>query len=379
MRTTTLIGGLTAATLTLALAACGGDDGDGGGLGTGDDYSVEGALAELPASVTEGEDGESDLMISTGDVTTATEAAGLERPDAGSDEIGRWVSTLTGYNSEEPPPTFVPLGTVFGRAPVQVDEFDDELGWSLLDVDSFVEQSAPPLTFSVVRGEFDDATLSDDLTETGDGIVSAGEGDDFQTNVEETTAARGIGSPLRLAQDGELIAASTGTPQVEAWLEGGDTLADDEGLAAIAKALDDADVISAIITRPESGFGANAMLGERAASPEMAKAINEQALPAPFDTVGVGWAVEDDEAVITMVFAHDDADAATSNADALETMLADGTSLQTNRPMSELYTLDEVTTDDTLAIATVHPGENGTAMTPYQAVVSRDLPFGHAE
>jgi len=118
----------------------GGDSGGGGveagsGLRSGDGYSVEAALAELPASV--GTDG---LLIQTADLAAATELSGLERPTGfGIDELSGWILPLTGVEAEDQPvaPVFVPLAEVFNRQQIaRIEEFDEELGWSLVDVDA---------------------------------------------------------------------------------------------------------------------------------------------------------------------------------------------------------------------------------------------------
>lgn len=237
-----------AALFSSAVACTGG----GGDLDSGDDYSVEGALGELPASV-----GTDDLLVQTADVSAATELSGLERPtDLDPEAVSDWILPLTGVRlSDSPPaPVFVPVPAVVNpRELIRIEEFDDELGWSLLDVDSFVEQSTAPETFAVVTGDFEDDQLNPDLAQVSDDIVSAGDGDDLEPNVDQSSAARPVGTPLRMSQDGDRIVASASTPLVQEWVAGGDeTLADDETLASVAAVLDDADVVAAVLASGSS-------------------------------------------------------------------------------------------------------------------------------
>lgn len=274
-----------AALFSSAFACTGSGDTD-----SGDDYSVEGALAELPASV-----GSDAPLIQTADLDAATELSGLERPtDLDPETVSDWISPLVGVRMPDSPPApvFVPVPAVVNpRELIRIDEFDEELGWSLLDVDTFVEQSTPPETFAVVTGAFDSDQLNPDLAPASDAVVSAGEGDDLEPDLDETLAARPLGVPLRMAQDEGRIAASPSTPFVEDWTAGPDeTLADNESLASVAAALDDADAVAAVLT---SGLP---VAGVAMRQPEQLSTVAEQLPADPFDTVGIGWGVDDNGA-----------------------------------------------------------------------------------
>src|SRR5699024_2059887 len=57
----------------------------------------------------------------------------------------------------------------------------------------------------VVTGDFDDDTLAADLEDLGEGVYSAGSGPDLYADLQQTTALRPTGTPLRLARDGDGI------------------------------------------------------------------------------------------------------------------------------------------------------------------------------
>jgi hypothetical protein len=148
------------------------------------------------------------------------------------------VALTVGEVDGEPTPVFVPMASSFNLDTAAPDEFADVAGWSVLDVDAFVEQTTPPTTFAVVTGDFAGDSLADDLVETDDGIVSDKDGEDFEVDLDQITALSRIGQPVRMAQDGDKIALSSSTPEVRAWLDDEPSLAEDEAFAAVAGALD---------------------------------------------------------------------------------------------------------------------------------------------
>jgi hypothetical protein len=94
-----------------------------------------------------------------------------------------------------------------------------------------------------------------------------------------------------------------------------------------------------------------------AAGPEAAAAACESALPSPTIATATGI-TDDDGPVLLVAHAHDAAGAAEANAEALEQLVTEGTSLSTRQPYSELVTLDgvEVTgEDDTVVVARLRP------------------------
>jgi hypothetical protein len=368
-------------TVPVLLAACGGDDAGGGGLVSGDDYSIEAALGELP--VPDDDDG---LMITTADLATATELAGLERPSGPDAEAAMaWASALTGveYDGNPPAPLFVPVADVFNLQYLsRIADFDAEVGWSLVDADAYVEATSLPERFAVIAGDFDESPLADDLTDLGDGVYSAGDGEDFSSDPSMISAARPIGAPIRLAYEDGLVAASPSTPAIEAWLSGdGATLADDERLTAVAAALDDAGAVSAVLVSGGS-FAAGGVN-----VPPDAIAELDEVLPAdPFQAVGIGWSISDEAsgegdeatptATVTVAYRFATEAAAEASLAAFEAQ-QDSVSVITGQPLSELVTLQSAEQSGQVAVVTLGVVGERAPNVVYQMLIRRDLPFLH--
>jgi hypothetical protein len=199
------------------------------------------------------------------------------------EDVSPWLIALTvGETDGEPSPVFVPMAASFNLDTATAEEFADVAGWSVLDVDTFVEQATPPTTFSVVTDDFAGNALADDLVETDDGIVSDKDGEDFEVDLDDITALSKVGQPVRLAQDGDRIALSTSTPTVRAWLDGKPSLAETSRSPPWQMLLDGRDVMSAVLTRATGGEG-----------PATSDIPGE-----PFDAVGIGWSVEEDAGLV---------------------------------------------------------------------------------
>jgi hypothetical protein len=366
--------------IVLVVVAAASAGGDSSRLSSGDDYSVRGALAELPTAAV----GDELTEIRTADLSAATELLELERPAAADFEaVWEWLAPLTGVASggvadPEFAPLFLPLGEVFNYPQLrEIAEFDEALGWSLVDVDAYVEYSTLPRTFAVVTGDFDDATLSPELVELSDGIVSYGDGDDGEVNPEASNAVDRLGRPLRLAQDGDRIAASLMTSLVTEWVAGPDeTLADDDALSSVAAALDDADVVAAVLTSVEGGLE---NIGGGRLTPvqlEQIEQLVEQQVPAaPYDAVGFGWGIDAGEAMITVAYHFSSDDEASDAVDSFELLYTEGNSLVSRQPISDLVTLEDVTVDGDIVSVSLTLPAGSRPQIIYQMHIQRDLPF----
>ena len=184
-----------------------------------------------------------------------------------------------GSTADETPQAYVPLLPALGQG--LPSEKVKEVGWSVVDVDSFVGTNH----FLVASGDFDDNTL-DDLPEVDDGIVT----DIEDHEDEESDGAMGL--LTRFAEDDGRLVASSETDTVKEWLGDGESLADNAAYADVAKALDEQDVYSAAITRLPDDDEA-------------------------YDLVAIGWSEDDDEPLVSAAYHFDSEDAAEDNVDSL--------------------------------------------------------------
>lgn len=342
------------------------------------DYSVQNALTILPSS-----EGDETQLIVTADLDAASEQSGLERPTSFDDKdaVKTWLDALSDVSSDdaESAAVFVPFATSLQVAHLLGSflPFDEEVGWSVLTAATFVERHSPPQTFMVVSGDFESSPFPDDLPEVADGVVTAGDGEDLHRDLHDRTAARPLGDPLRMATQGPYVAAARTIDEVSAWLDGSyESVAEKADFTAVAKALDDAGVVSAALSS-----GASRSLSGYAKSPQGLEQLTAElnladAIPAdPFTTVGIGWAAEDGEPVITVAIKFADEDAAGDSLPAFEQMFSNASTLLLATPLSELYTFQGAEADGSVAIVTLAPGEGAPVSSIYQALRTQDLPF----
>lgn len=337
----------------LLVTACGGDD---GALEAGDGYSVASALAEIPAEV-----GTDEVYVSSADLEAVCTANSCQRPDGVDDQDAaqEWLSSMTGVNMESDAGVFAPVPSSLNARMGMFGEFHDQLGWSLVDVDSFVAFEVPPEVFTVVSG---DVTLSDDLTEMDDGVVTTTDAEDGAVDPNETSPVDDLGRPVRLTEEDNRIALSVTTPPVEAWSDGPEeTLADDDDLHDIATTLDDADVVSAVLARSDFTGGANP----------------GDAVLEPFDAVGIGWWVDDEEPTVTVVYQHGSTEDAEANADATASVFDEDAPTMSGEPLKNLFTLEDVTTDDTIVTVTLRFADDAHPENILQMLQNRDILFAH--
>lgn len=352
--------------------------GDGTVGGLSDGYTVLGSLAELPLASDE------TIIVQTADLQAATELAGLERASSlEPEELAPWINPLTGVPvNGQSAPVFVPPASGLGQVQ-QAAEFHDLLGWSILDVDSYVEYNNAPYLNLVVTGEFTPDTLSPDLLDLPGGVRSFGEGDDLSVNPQNSSAVSRIGNPIRLGQlDGRIMLSHT-TAAVSGWLQGGGpSMADHAGLAAVATAVDEAGAVSAMLTsttfsstdlptivpvQPGEDFDFDEVL-----------ALAESLPSFPFDAVGIGWSASDQgEAVITVAYHFGSPSAAASSESALEDVWTQGRTLRELRPFSDWYEVEQVTSDGPVASVTLRGTEPNSPAVIANMLMQRELVFMH--
>lgn len=325
--------------LALLAGGCGDDDGtdDAGAVRP---FSVEAMLAELPP--VEG----AAAVINIGDLDAASEATGLARPEPGdAAALGAWTRALTYDATELDTPVFVPLADLL-YTPGDPDGFREELGWDLADVDRFAEISLLPDRFLVATGSFDSATFDEaEVVPIEDGIVTAGEGDDFQADLASRTTARPLGTPLRMAIAGDRLVATPSLEMARQWVAGdGPRLADNERLRVVAARLDGVEGLYGAWLRDLNGStpssGADDGPGPR--------------LGAPVQAVGIGWSAGEGGSQIVIVHHWADADEAATQVDAIEQVLAEGY-LADGSSYTRRLELDAVVAEGPLTLTTVRP------------------------
>lgn len=359
--------------VALSLAACssGGDDDDGGGGAGGD--GIAGHLASLPAR-----SGNDPSTVAFGDLATAAELADvdlteLEIPSSGDADamqpLLQAVNAMTGGPVDESESSSVAAVTpdaAHVERLVELAAFVEEVGWSVLDVDRFVEYQVPPNVVTVMEGRFDEDRLNEALGEPDDGVWVVGD-PDGDLSLNDVSAARPIGEALwlSLVDDDRLVVTRT-AEDMEAVRSGeGESLADEDALTTLAEALDGEDVYSAVLH--DGPMGAD--LGR--VTPEQVEAMCEEALPEPVVAVGTGI-TDDDGPVMVLAHLHADGDAAEANAEALEALVAGGASMRTREPWSETLEVDSVEADGNVTVARLRLVEPSRAGLWRRILLERD-------
>lgn len=357
------------AAVALAASACGSD----GTAGADGAFSLVALLDELPADLASSDDM---VVVAAADFEAASVAGGLERPAPGTDptadEARDWLNQLTGVpagGSQTAPPVAVLIPEA--ASPQQLlrhDEFVDEVGWSLLDVDQFVEYQVPPNVFTVVQGDIDPDALESAMGPAEGDIWRLGPEEDFAIDATETSPTRPFGQALRLAHDGDRLAIARSTPLIEAWLDDGDTLADHALLPAVARKLDAAGVYAAMLAAGED-------ISLPAGAARSPAASDDELVLDPFPAIGVGLGHSDGTTTVTVVYHFADADTAATNASRVEARVQEGRSSLTTRPLAETFSLGSVETDGPLVIAQLLLDPDTPPMNVWHMVHTRDALF----
>jgi hypothetical protein len=345
----------------LAAAACASEaepSASGGDPGGG---SVSDYLGQLPAR-------DDDLvMVTYGDIARAVDIAGLERPDdiSDSDAIVDFVMDVSGQRQEEDEPARVavllPEAAQPNHSVSDLEGFVDDVGWSLLEVDSFAGLDTPPDKIAVLDGRFDGDLLDETLEDAGDGVWVAGD-PDGDMDFDDTTPARPLGESVWLALDGGRLTATWNEDDMATTrdADGGDgTLADDEALSSLAAALDDQDVYSAMLaTGGQIGGLDPGILGE-SATPEQLEELEEELEGSLCEGVtGIAAGVADDgEPLIVLALSHVDEASAEGNVDIVAEALESGEQPRTGITWSDYVTLEAVEADGRVLVATMRPAD----------------------
>jgi hypothetical protein len=327
----------------------------GGGVG-----GIADGLASLPAP-----SGSEPLLVAYGDLAQAADLAGVDftelEADSDDGEARDALNAVLGQASDGEEQAQIaamaPEAAHVERV-ADIAAFVDEVGWHVFQVDRFVEYQVPPNNVTVMEGRFDEDRLTEALGEPEDGVWVVGD-PDGDVDVSATSPARPIGEPLwlSLVDDDRLVVARTAEDMAAVQGEGDrGTLADDKTLTALAEALDAEDVYSALL------HGGPLAADMTALPPEQLEQVCEETLPAPFIGVATGITSSDDGPVLVLAYVHADDEAAAANADALESLVQEGTSLRSQEPWSHTFEVDTIEADGNVTIARLsltaeaHPG-----------------------
>ncbi|WP_152024725.1 hypothetical protein [Tessaracoccus flavescens] len=308
-------------------------------------WSVEQALGQVPASA-----GGDPLWLSGADLDAALEASGLQRGSA-DDPNPEWIRQLSGN-----PPGDSHIHVGFPEL-LAVDQATTRriTGFDLGQADGFVTVGRKPDTFTVVTGDLGEDSLADSLVEVDGPIRSDIEGEDRQISQPgNPDALDWTGAPTRLAAKDGAIALSASTEAVKAWLDSGDTLADDTGLASLAGALDERGAVSVVISGP---VAFNPSAGH---SPDTTAEV-------PFDAVALAWT---GEKVLVAYRVDSEADAA-----AFETIWKTGQLSTSGQPIDMFASVDGAEVGDGVAVVTLTLADGVPPIMPLMLLEQADGRF----
>ena len=285
----------------------------------------------------------------------------MDRPTGSTDadELVDWLGPMSGMR---PGPVHVELPPNIRSGLIQMEEYHDEVGFAISEVDAFVSWSALPIEGTVWAGDLDVAAT----TKVADGVVTLGTGDDHEIDFEGRTAARPLGTPLRFAEAGGLVLTTSSSDLASAWLDPQlATLDDDPAFVAAAELLDERGVLSAAPYRNDFSVWADGIAEPAAA------VISE-----PFDTVAIGWGVEGRGAVISVVYVFGGETAAAAAVSEIETAWTSDSG-RTGQPIADGLVLDAVDVTGAAVVATLSLTGAEIPSVVLQMRYRLDSPFVH--
>ncbi len=221
------------------------------------------------------------------------------------------------------------------------DEWSDETGFSLNDIDQIAEMRSDIERFDTVVGPSD---WAQDAPEIASGVRTIGTGDDYEHDLGSRSTLRMLGRPLRVAASDGVLAASLSSSAIEVWLSGNaSVLGDDQRYAAAAAELDRAGVVSAVIFDYDFR-GADGVVD------------------VSFGVIGIGQALRAGAATEIVVYVFADDNDASAAADDLAAGWTSG-SLISNPELqySDRYSSVDVTTSGRTVVVTLEVPADGIA------------------
>ncbi len=292
------------------------------------------------------------LIVAMADLSRAAELADVDRPTdvRQADAILTYIRGLTGIRDLDTEAPVNVAALMPDAANVRnfksVAEFEDEVGWSLLDVSWFIEYLDPLNALMVAGGSFEENRLTQAMGRKREGVWRLGPAEDEPASVGAITAARPFGQALRLVLDDDRLVVGRKTQLVkDATDDSGRTLADNSVLQALAAAMDDAEAYSALF----NASGHHEL--DPRFSPAEAATSSDAALPRPFKGVAAGLASDAGGATVILAYVHDSDQDAQTNADALRRLIRNGRSLATDEPWRQTLDLRDIQSNGTTVLA----------------------------
>lgn len=255
-RRLTLSAAALLASFSLALSGCSSSGGLSGGFSATEAVNSTPATAELDGF----------YVFSAADVVGMQQALGYQ-----DDEM--WLEYLSmGRDAND---EAIPLAI---QAPDHWG-FDEQmmLPWKLDDVEQFAQFAATPASITLYDGT-DDIAIPDDFLPWEGAIKTDDDRADFASDLARVgDMIDPLGRPTRMAEQNGTVAMGPSTELISAWLAGKNALGSTPAVAQVAAALDKHQVLSVMIMSAAPEFTEPALVSE------------------PFDTVGFGWAMRDDE------------------------------------------------------------------------------------
>ncbi len=258
----------------------------------------------------------------------------------------------------------------FFRQGDRVEEYRRAVGFSLVDADQEAFTGDQPASVTVITGRIDperveqavtsDPEWKDDLERAEhNGDTYYRWGPELEVDPSRSDPVRPLGVGGRLAADDGLARFSNADAPIEEGLDvddgDHDSLADVDDLAAAARALDDEEILTAILTDDGDQF-TREQLAASGAPPEGRERVEDELSSAgdlpDWQVAAVTDAVGgDDQPRLVLVFVHDDGDGAEAHVAFLRTLLHEGRSAATGRRFNEMFTIDRLDADGTVVTA----------------------------
>lgn len=307
-------------------------------FGDGDVPSFAERLELLPRSLAR-ETGWMKVQIA--DLGRAAELAGAERPADASDPavVQAYLRAVQGQSDVDGPrPEAAALlpARVGTTGAARADEFEAELGWSVVDVDWYVESAPEMLT--VLGGAFDESRLTGAMGRPENGIWRVGGEDVPPYNRADRTAARPTGRPLRLTLARGRLLVSSERGAIEEARGDGATFGEIADLRALAEAMDGQQAYSALFSI------------DRNEGPLPVRMPEQLGELATYRSVASGLA-HDGEPYVVLAYTHDAASAAEINAESIRFQIEHGVPLRDDRPWSVRLAVGAIRVDGTTMIA----------------------------